>query len=174
MARAGPSLQRSRWSHRWRRNTTLVETLTPMFIGFTGTRAGLTDPQKITLHATLKDYKAATLRYIELRHGDCKGADADAHDIAEKLGYKIAIHPPIDKKDRAFKLASDGLEFPPKPYLDRNKDIVKYSEVLIACPKSPQEELRSGTWATVRFARIQKCPTIIIYPDGTKFYESNR
>ena len=154
--------------------STLVGILTTMFIGFTGTRAGLTDHQKVTLHATLKEYKDATLRYIEFRHGDCKGADAEAHDIAVKLGYTIAIHPPIEKRERAFKQASSGLEFEPRPYLKRNQDIVKYSNVLIACPKSPQEELRSGTWSTVRFARKQNCPTVIIYPDGTKFYESNR
>ena len=40
----------------------------------------------------------------------------------------------------------------PKPYLDRNRDIVDACEVLLATPDGP-ERLRSGTWSTVRYAR---------------------
>jgi outer membrane protein insertion porin family len=49
--------------------------------------------------------------------------------------------------------------------LDRNRAIVDSCDVLIACPKGPEEQ-RSGTWATVRYARKQKKRIVIIWPDG--------
>jgi hypothetical protein len=38
--------------------------------------------------------------------------------------------------------------------------------MLAACPKGP-EERRSGTWATVRYARKTGKPVVIFWPDGT-------
>jgi hypothetical protein len=45
-------------------------------------------------------------------------------------------------------------------------DIVVESELLIATPKEVKEQLRSGTWATVRRARKVGIPIILITPDG--------
>jgi predicted Rossmann fold nucleotide-binding protein DprA/Smf involved in DNA uptake len=42
---------------------------------------------------------------------------------------------------------------------------VNETGVLVAMPDGP-EELRSGTWATVRYARKQGKDGRIIYPDG--------
>jgi hypothetical protein len=56
---------------------------------------------------------------------------------------------------------------PERPYLDRNKDIVRETASLIAAPAEPEEQLRSGTWSTVRFARKQGKPVFLILPDGT-------
>lgn len=53
-----------------------------------------------------------------------------------------------------------------KPNLVRNKDIVESTDVLLACPKGP-EELRSGTWSTVRLARKQGKRVVIFWPDGS-------
>ena len=40
------------------------------------------------------------------------------------------------------------------PYLERNLNIIKNSSILIACPiDKNNEELRSGTWSTIRKAR---------------------
>ena len=42
-----------------------------------------------------------------------------------------------------------------------------------ACPSGPQimseaeEQLRSGTWSTIRYAKRQNKPTTIIFPDGS-------
>lgn len=55
----------------------------------------------------------------------------------------------------------------PLPPLERNHRIVDACDVLIACPKDAQEQLRSGTWATVRYARKQGKRVIVITPDGT-------
>ena len=40
------------------------------------------------------------------------------------------------------------------------------TDMLVACPKGP-EEVRSGTWSTVRFARKRGKRIVIIMPDGT-------
>jgi len=88
---------------------------------------------------------------IEVHHGDCVGADASFHNIAKELGKRIVIHPPENDKLRAYK-HGDRM-YSRKPYLQRNHDIVKASDTMIACPDSSKEKLRSGTWATIRYAR---------------------
>ena len=132
-----------------------------MTAGFTGTRAGLTLKQR--------RYIVELLRGVtEIHHGDCIGADAEVHDIAVMLGVAIVIHPPIDPKQRAWCNQSQAiLVAPPKPYLDRNKDIVRSSNVLIAAPKEtvePAPGRGQGTWSTVRFARRSLVPVEIAFP----------
>ena len=117
----------------------------------------MTDSQKRGLESFLLDRD-------ELHHGDCIGADSDAHDIAESLGLNIVIHPPSDPKKRAFRT---GKVLPEKYYLIRNKDIVNQSDHLIATPGGYSEEPRGGTWFTIRFARQQGVDLTIIYPDGS-------
>jgi hypothetical protein len=117
-----------------------------MRIGFTGTRRGMTKRQKIALSDLLSSY-AATI----LHHGDAIGADAEAHEIAVGLGCAIVIHPPAVETQRAFKAATEIRAA--KPYLVRNKDIVRETALLIAAPAESVEQLRSGTWSTVRYAR---------------------
>jgi hypothetical protein len=139
-----------------------------MVIGFTGTQAGMTQEQKNIFFIFL-----FTLDCREFHHGDCLGADYDAHNLSvfyfiqnkNKFLGKIIIHPPINEVKRAFCKAKTIL--PSKPYLDRNKDIVNESELLIVCPKEKIEQLRSGTWSTKRYAVKMKKKIIIIYPDAT-------
>jgi hypothetical protein len=119
-----------------------------MNIGFTGTQQGMTAKQRASLETLLRHY--LTLGATEFHHGDCIGADAQAHDIAVAIGYAPVIHPPKISKKRAFKR---GQVLPARPYLERNHDIVDASDVMIATPKSHVEELRSGTWATIRYTR---------------------
>lgn len=56
---------------------------------------------------------------------------------------------------------------PPAPPLVRNERIVLACDRIVACPRGA-EELRSGTWATVRKAREHGKHTLIIWPDGTR------
>lgn len=128
--------------------------------GFTGNQDGMTKEQKRTFRKLLIEYGVT-----EFRHGDCIGSDADAHLIAKTLGIPIVKHPPIDDKKRAY--CKGGRELPPKPYMPRNKDIVKASNVMFATPRSFKEVVRSGTWSTVRFAVDRKVKTLVIYPDGS-------
>lgn len=130
-------------------------------IGFTGTRKGMTPIQRKALY-NLLDTK---IRHPEIfHHGDCIGADAQAHDIAKSLGFIIHIHPPIHSYQRAY-TTGDIFE-KPKKYLERNHNIVDFSDCLIGAPQSTTEELRSGTWATIRYAETQNKLVYIIFPNG--------
>lgn len=133
-----------------------------LHVGFTGTQKGLKKAQ----HKTLIGKIAVCLPARPVfHHGDCIGADEDFHNLLLLTGKEIIIHPPIKNSKRAF--CKGGLVLEPKDYLDRNHDIVDSSDILIACPSGMEEELRSGTWATIRYARKQKKPIVIIYPDGS-------
>jgi hypothetical protein len=56
---------------------------------------------------------------------------------------------------------------PPAPPLKRNMTMVKLCEFLIGIPNPAQEIQRSGTWATIRYARHENKPHMLILPDGT-------
>lgn len=134
-------------------------------VGFTGTQRGMTDEQKARVDLLLAELAVDA---AEFHHGDCVGADAEAHDLAENHCLDIVIHPPDNDKARAFCTGGEVRE--PKPYLDRNHDIVEETVVLIACPNGA-EQMRSGTWATVRYARSkiyqgEQQLTYIITPSG--------
>lgn len=130
-------------------------------IGFTGTQVGMTAAQRNTFKNLL-----SALRPSILHHGDCIGADAQAHVLAKSVKTAIVIHPPSDNSKRAYCKGAVATR-EPKPYLKRNADIVTESEALIAAPKEFDEQLRSGTWATIREAKRQQKVATIIYPDGT-------
>jgi hypothetical protein len=138
-----------------------------MIVGFTGTQDGMTPQQKQCFNTLLAYFKCD-----ELHHGDCIGADADAHESGLDIAAKIVIHPPNYASKRAFcdKKIFEGVTIevmPEKWYIDRNHDIVDASEVMIATPKEQEEQLRSGTWATIRYAKKLKKSLVIIYKDGT-------
>lgn len=128
-------------------------------VGFTGTRRGLTLLQLRGLRQVLE-----YLRGRAFHHGDCVGADAEAHAIARSLGYVIVAHPPALQTHRANMLADRML--PSRTYLRRNRDIVDACEILIAAPAGTKEVPHSGTWATVRYARLRGIPIIFLYPKG--------
>jgi len=39
--------------------------------------------------------------------------------------------------------------------------------LVLACPAQKREQLRSGTWATIRYARKTGVKMFVIFPDGT-------
>lgn len=129
-----------------------------MVIGFTGTSNGMTPNQKQRVSDLLQEFKPSLVR-----HGDCVGADTEFHQIACSLNIKTCIHPPDNDSKRAFSQSNSIL--PVKPYLDRNKDIVDMSDMLIATPESVKEVIRSGTWSTVRYAKRVGREVIICNPD---------
>jgi hypothetical protein len=113
-------------------------------VGFTGSRNGeMPDPQA-----------DAVLRYLAgfctLHHGDCIGRDAHAHRLARQLGMLVEIHPPIYGSLRAFCAADYANK--PRRFLTRNRF---------------EEQLRSGTWATVRYAQQMGKRVIVVFPDGS-------
>ena len=136
-------------------------------LGFTGTSGHITELQRLYLKTNLISLYEQGFLY--LHHGDCIGADVIAHYIALSLGYKIIIHPPENSYKRAFK---KGIKiYDVKPYLKRNKDIVHESSKLLACPneadrgrylKTGYMPVRSGTWATVRYALKDNIQVIFV------------
>lgn len=131
-----------------------------MKVGFTGTRNGCTIEQLEALRELFNLYEIE-----EGHHGDCIGADNDFHTIAREYGARIVIHPPNNKTYRAYCQGDES--WSERPYLVRNKDVVREGEdLLLACPDGFAERQRSGTWSTVRFARSIKRRYMIIYPDG--------
>ncbi len=126
-------------------------------IGFTGTREGMTDTQGIQLAKLLIDLKGK-----EFHHGDCVGSDEKAHKMALAAGYEVHIHPPKNKFYRAY--CKIGISHPKEPYLTRNKNIVKATDILIATPETKEEKLRSGTWYTIRYAKKLEKRVHILYP----------
>ena len=135
-----------------------------MKIGFTGTQEGMTSAQRSTFLGVLLSLKQGLDKEDEFHHGDCIGADAEAHDLAETLGFKTVTHPPIKEDKRAFKVAD--IILPSKEYIPRNHDIVDTCKTMIATPKEKIEVVRSGTWATVRYAKKKKRNLFIILPNG--------
>lgn len=136
-------------------------------VGFTGTRRGMTGAQRVTLRELLQIQwlgPGTTLHHGgvtgEDRHGSwagAKGADRQAAMLAQSLGYRTLMHLPTGHD--------------PADYIARNHAIVDACDELIATPGGTREELRSGTWATVRYARKIRRMTTIIWPDGSISFE---
>jgi len=130
-------------------------------VGFTGTRAGMTAAQAETVRRLLRE-----LRPAEFHHGDCVGADEQAHALAMRAGVRVIIHPPEYGRHRAWCLGAAAV-LDVKPYMERNADIVAACSILIATPQQAGEIVRSGTWATVRRGRKADRLLHVVAPDGT-------
>lgn len=145
-------------------------------IGFTGTRRGTTKPQENTLARLFFRYEGN----LVLHHGDCYGADAEAHVQALKYAARIVIHPPTDSKYQAWCIRFENArKIPvelrdPFPYLERNHHIVDETEFLIGTPRESHNVLRSGTWATIRYARKVGKRVVLIRPDGSVWDSTGR
>lgn len=165
-------------------------------IGFSGSQGGMTFKQKLRVYEILfrlydeSDSLARAFCIERLKlaksgpsftyypnafvHGDCIGADEQAYNTAKVLRYTTICCPPINPAKRAFTENDYSIE--PMEYLERNKQIVYLSRLLIATPKGFKEELRSGTWSTVRFAKNYHDTRyiIIVKPDGTFEFFRNK
>lgn len=139
-------------------------------LGFTGTQAGMTLLQKKSFLQELEFLRSFNLGSdIEFHHGDCIGSDEEADGIVRIFlprPWLIVIHPPQDESKRAFCKGDSTTILESKDYPDRNSDIVKECQVLIATP-SREEYQRSGTWSTIRIAVKKKRPHNIIMPNGS-------
>ena len=130
-------------------------------VGFTGARAGMTGGQRAAFRQALTD-----LSPTHFVHGDCEGADADAHKLMQALQPAVSIRiRPAKSSRRAGSQGADEV-CDARPPLARNRDIVHDADVLVACSPSPHEVTRSGTWATVRYARKKRTPVVLLWPDG--------
>lgn len=147
----------------------MFETKNKIFkFGFTGTSELVKEEQAITLTKVIKKIKSKA--NVEHHNGQCINSDELCFDLVQKYipHAKIVMHPPINTS-KMFKIRIPYNVESRKPldYLKRNMQIVAESDFLVATPKSVKEELRSGTWATIRYARIAQMPIIIIFPNGS-------
>lgn len=133
--------------------------------GFTGTGQGMTKPQREALLRAMQVHTLGWTLPIVGHHGDDAGADTEFHNLCRDLGWRVVLHPPSNPRRRGFCQADESR--PTKPYLDRNDDIVAESQAMFAAPLTMAEELRSGTWATIRRARKAGRPLIIVWRDGS-------
>jgi hypothetical protein len=143
-------------------------------LGFTGTRQGMTPAQQIALADIFTRYQPNVLL-----HGGAIGADGQAHNIAHEYQYNDAppyfgVYPAdMESSERWRRVLAHtdgrkaGFVYPVLDPLVRNRIIARRCHRLIACPAEPDEQLRSGTWATVRYARGAGKPITIIAPDGS-------
>jgi hypothetical protein len=139
-----------------------------MRIGFTGTRHGMNDYQLLTLKRVIGGIDSVE----SVHHGDCVGADCQFHQTCLERSFDVVLHPPIQLQNRAWCSGASAIR-PPLDYLERDHEIVNESDILIATPDGI-EKLRSGTWATVRYARKCNLPILIIRPDGNISVENGR
>jgi deoxyribodipyrimidine photolyase len=105
--------------------------------------------------------------YRLFHHGDAIGADAQAARIAKDLGYYLICHPghPKDKTNtmyRAFTNFNDEVQ-ESKPFIKRDRDIVDETDSMVATPVG-EEEIRSGTWTTIRYAKKKRKEVKLIMP----------
>lgn len=153
-----------------------------MVIGFTGTQRGMTILQTAMIDTLLDKARlvgpiraAMTNDDINVTHGDCRGADDEFDAIAVKHHLHRNLRPCNIEEKRAHceeKRPSSHSLYNPRPPLVRNRDIVHESHFLIVAPSDLHEILRSGTWATYRYAKKLGKPRVIVYPNGTMKWES--
>lgn len=132
-------------------------------LGFTGSRQGLTERQRTLLASIIEETEPSVVV-----HGGAKGADTEFHNICIRMTVPlIKVYPScfthawgeLHESSRTKIIYMDQ-----QPPLDRNWDIVRDRDLVVACPNTAQETLRSGTWATVRYAQQLERTIIVIKP----------
>jgi hypothetical protein len=133
-------------------------------IGTTGTRVGLTEQQR----AWIEDFSTPRKNLANvLHHGDCVGSDDEIATIFSRRGTYVIAHPGEGVAEMRAKCKVNDLVLPARPYLERNKDIVHTGkQLLLGFPRTEIEITRSGTWATIRYARTLHVPTYVVTPSG--------
>lgn len=135
-----------------------------VLLGVTATRRGMHPRQKERAFSLLHHLKDLI---EEARHGDCKGGDAEFHDMFMTLGFRTIIHPPTEERYRAFCEGAYRVEEPDE-YLKRDRAIVRASNLIISAPWTETPLPRSGTWYTDRYARRRRVgrDLIRVLPNG--------
>lgn len=137
-------------------------------LGFTGTRLGMTDEQQTAFRALV-----SALRPTEFHHGDCVGADSEAHVIIRRYMKDqdlinlpwVHIHPPVDDAHRGWNVADTMHK--PLTHFARNRKIVLACDVLVGASAGEERSTKGGTWYTIDYARKLKKRVVVLWPDGT-------
>lgn len=127
-------------------------------IGVTGTREGANAKQLEEIGSLLSE-----IHGVELHHGDCVGVDEQTANIARALGYRLICHPPVKTELRAYVESDQSMI--PLGYLQRDRNIVQSTQLLIVVPAQDEWQPRGGTWYTHDHAVRKNKPIVIIYPN---------
>ena len=144
----------------------------------TGTRHGMTIDQWASFGDALGMHLDFNQEH-EFHDGDCQGADDQGFKTVsnlKKMGAPITTHghPARGQNMENWRAWNEhDVEHEPEPPLVRNRTMVDAADVCIAAPKEYDEVVRgSGTWATIRYARLHKKHLIIVWPDGSRTEEN--
>lgn len=131
-------------------------------VGFTGTRNGMTVEQARAFADFCRAFKPD-----EFHHGDCVGADAEAHDIVREVcpDCKIVVHPPVKNEHRANKACDETRE--PLSHFARTRAIVDETEILVGVSWASSRQTSGGTWYTLDYAKKKRKKRTVIWPDGS-------
>lgn len=88
---------------------------------------------------------------IEIVSGGAKGADSLAEQVANNLNLDFKVFLPLHKKDK-------NVQYNPKYFFDRNKEIVEYSDIIIAF----WDYKSKGTKHTIDYSKRKKKSVFII------------
>ena len=142
-----------------------------MKVGSTGTQYGITQEQREKFKELILKLNSED-NIEEFHDGNCKGSDLQTRGIVLQVLENVTfhIHPStlnsfVKPYTNRKTLQIIGIH-PVKKPLVRNRDIVDCIDVLIGCPYQKNEIVRSGTWATIRYAKKQNKKTYIIKPNG--------
>lgn len=135
-------------------------------MGFTGGRAGMTREQAHVVLNVLQGIQPS-----KVFHGDCDGSDKQFDEMCAQHGIWREAYPGMDARglspSRAF--CDADVVHPTLPYKDRDRLIAQRgTDLLLATPSGAEDEQpRSGTWYTVRYAHNQIGRVVyVIMPDG--------
>lgn len=142
--------------------------ITAAAVGLVANRSGLTYPQFRTVCRMFLD-RAGThpVGGVEVVHlGDGPAADTDFTRLARWMrpNPRVVLHsatlPAAEPPGLAVTVE------PAATPSERNRAIVDAADLLVACPREAAEDVRSGTWSTIRYARTGKKRVLVVYPDG--------
>lgn len=142
-------------------------------ITVTGTRAGMSSRQRKTTNRLIYGWNPSLMH-----NGACEGADRQFFDMATAIATYIELWPSSPEQDRWARMQETAfpelvsIVYALQPPLVRNRAMVRKGKALIATPATLGEALRSGTWATIRYARKLNRPIVIIEPAGGVRYEN--
>lgn len=134
-------------------------------LAFTATRKGITLEQIQSAHEIVSVEEPT-----KFLHGCAEGGDRQLHDVATPGRRELC-----PSRKEQFRWALDNVvegdeirDIPTgkNPEITRNRRMVDRASVLVACPESATEIQRSGTWATIRYARTLGRRIAIISPNG--------
>lgn len=118
-------------------------------LGVTGSRHGLTGPQRDFLCGGLEAY-VRVFGAGDAHHGDCIGVDVQFAVLATEFGFRTIAHPPTKSRFRAYHKSDIILE--PDGYYPRNRSIVRDVDHMFGFPRTDHFVETSGSWYTINYA----------------------